>query len=77
VLTVLHAAVESVTAGADASDDLFALAELSFLHGQAAHRGPSERRQRIAHYLAAGESVLSMCVSRSIGQTQVQPRRVR
>ena len=53
VLTALHAAIVGASDGPDVSDDLFALAELSFQHAQTAHRGPSERRQRTAHYLAS------------------------
>lgn len=53
VLATLHAAVVRDGDGADASDDLFALAELSFFHAERAHRGPTEVRQRTAHYLAS------------------------
>ena len=50
VLTFLH---ERVVAGAEGPDGVFALAELSFHHGEHGHKGPGERWQRTSHFLAS------------------------
>ncbi len=49
-LQFLH---ETVVAGREGPDGIFALAELSFHHGERDHKGPTERWQRTAHFLAS------------------------